>query len=37
MTQFKQSVSEPESPPKKFLSFEEDVLLDFYLSLNYVS
>ena len=36
MTQFKQSVNEPESPPKKFLSYEEDVLLDFYFSLNYV-
>ena len=36
MTQFKQSANEPESPPKKFLSFEEDGLLDFYFSLNYV-
>ena len=36
MTQFKQSVIEPESPPKKFLSFEEDGLLDFFFSRNYV-
>ena len=36
MTQFKQSVNEPESPQKKFLSFEEDKLLDFYFGLNYV-
>ena len=36
MTQLKQSVNEPESPPKEFLSFEEGGLLDFYFSLNYV-
>ena len=36
MTQFKQSVNEPESPQKKFLSFHEDKLLDFYFGLNYV-
>ena len=36
MTQIKQSVNETESSQKKFLSFEEDGLLDFYFSLNYV-
>ena len=35
MTQFKQSVNEPESPQKSFCPLE-DKLLDFYFSLNYV-
>ena len=36
MTQFKQSVNETEISQKEFLHFEEDGLLDFYFSLNYV-